>query len=553
MKEEVSARERELVEQIEELRRRLEEPESTLRAIRDGEVDAFFMSGRAGDRVYTLFPADPPYRRIVDEMKEGAATLSPQGTILYANRRLGELLEIAPERLRGTSIREWMQPGSLAAFDALLARHEGGRCEIDFRASGGTVFTASLAASVFRNDDVTAFSVIVTDLTEQKASMELAAAAKVWKEADRRKDEFLATLGHELRTPLAALNRAAEIIDRSSPSDVERLRWAGDVVRRQVGNMARLVDDLLDISRIATGKMAIRKETVDLAMLVPAIVSPLAPGFAEKGRSLSLSTPDDPVLVDADAMRFAQIVSNLLQNAIKFTRPDGHVWVTLSKSGGRAVLNVRDDGQGIPPHMLGRVFDLFEQGERIAPPSESGLGIGLTLVRHLVELHGGTVSVESGGPGQGASFTVSLPLSLSSRPVAEPAPPVPEPSASPRRILIVEDNTDLAEGLAMLLRLDGHSVETAADGLAAIARCSELRPDVVLLDLGLPDMDGFETARRLRPMLAPSALLVALTGYGKEDERVRSEKADFDRHVVKPVGFDELRRILAEVDLRELH
>jgi len=548
--ENASERERALIAEIEELRRRLEEPESTLAAIRDGEVDAFVMKGPGGERIYTIHRADPPYRRIVDEMKEGAATLSPHGTILYANRRLGELLEIPAERLRGMSLREWVAPASAAVYDALFAG-PGGRVEVDFRASGGAILSASVAASRFDDEDLTAFSVIVTDLTDQKASAELIAAARVWKEADTRKDEFLATLGHELRTPLAALNRAAEVIRHFCPPE-ERVRWASDVIVRQVGNMARLVEDLLDVSRIATGKMTIRKETVDLAVFVPGIVSPLVPTFEEKGRSLSISTPGEPVLVEIDPMRFAQVVSNLLQNALKFTRPDGHAWVTLARTEREATLLVRDDGQGIPPPMLGRIFDLFEQGDRMAP-SDSGLGIGLTLVRRLVEIQGGSVTAESAGPGRGASFTMTLPLAGDPRAAAEPPKTLRPPSAPPMRILIVEDNADLAEGLAMLLRIDGHTVSVAADGVAAISRCTELRPEVVLLDLGLPDMDGFAVAGRLRPLLPPGAMLVALTGYGQQNDRLRSEKAGFDRHIVKPAGFDEIRRILAEFGRRQTH
>ena len=544
----LTPRERQLIEEIEQLRQRLEEPESTIAAIRGGEVDAFVVSERGEERVYTFHSADPPYRRIVDEMKEGAATLSADGTILYANRRLGELLGSPAERLRGSSLRDRVAKGFEAAFDALFAGAEGGRSEIDFRAAGGAVFPASVAVSAILDQDVTAFSAIVTDLTQQKASAQLAAAESVWREADRRKDEFLATLAHELRTPIAAIHRAAEIIDHFCPAE-EKLRWACDVVRRQVENMARLVDDLLDVSRIATGKMTIRLETVDLAVLVPAIVAPVAPAFEEKRRSLSVSTPEAPVYAEVDSMRFAQVITNLLQNAMKFTRPGGHVWITVAKEADRAVLTVRDDGRGIPPEMQGRVFDLFEQGDRdrLAGSSESGLGIGLTLVRRLVELHGGTVDVESAGIGQGTAFVVRLPLSAGRRRVVPEEGPRPAAAATAtRRILIVEDDPDLASGLAMLLQIHGHSVETAADGPAAIARCAELRPEVVLLDLGLPGMDGFEVVRRLRPILEPGAMVVALTGYGQEEGRTRAIEGGFDRHVVKPVRIEELAEILAE-------
>jgi PAS domain S-box-containing protein len=391
--ERLTPRERQLIEEIEQLRLRLEEPESTIEAIRQGEVDAFVVSGRSGERVYTFHPADPPYRRIVEEMKEGAATLSADGIILYVNRRLGEMLGVEPERLRSRSLKDFVSPGHASVFEALFGS-EGGRAEIEFRGAGGAEFPASVAASAFRDEDVTAFSAVVTDLTDQKRNAELSAAEQAWRDADRRKDEFLAMLGHELRTPLAAVNRAAEVIAHLCPSE-ERLRWACDVVRRQVRNMARMVDDLLDVSRLKTGKMTIQKEVVDLSALVSAIGAPLAPAFEEKRRSLVVSVPDRPVLIDADPLRFAQVVSNLMQNALKFTRENGHVWVSLATEGDRAILRVRDDGIGIAPELLDRVFDLFSQGDGAPARPEAGLGIGLTLVRRLTDLQGGSVGATS--------------------------------------------------------------------------------------------------------------------------------------------------------------
>jgi len=545
--ERLSPRERQLIEEIEQLRLRLEEPESTIEAIRQGEVDAFVVSGRSGERVYTFHPADPPYRRIVEEMKEGAATLSADGTILYVNRRLGELLGVEPGRLRSRSLKDFVAPRHAGAFDAVFGS-EGGRAEVDFRGADGGEFPASLAASAFRDEDVTAFSVVITDLTDQKASAELAAAEQAWRDADRRKDEFLAMLGHELRTPLAAVNRAAEVIAHLCPSE-ERLRWACDVVRRQVRNMARMVDDLLDVSRLTTGKMTIRREIVDLSALVSTICAPLVAVFEEKRRSLAVSLPDRPVLAEADPMRFAQVVSNLMQNALKFTREGGHVQVSLAVEDGRAILRVRDDGIGIAPEVLERVFDLFAQGDGAPARREAGLGIGLTLVRRLTELQGGTVAASSEGLDRGAEFTVTMPMSGAAAALAEPAaPPVSGAKAVSRRILIVEDDIDLAQGLSILLQLAGHSVETETDGASALARSAEFRPEAVFLDLGLSGMDGFEVARRLRSELGASPVLVALTGYSQAEDRIRTARAGFDHHLVKPVALEEIHRILATLD-----
>jgi PAS domain S-box-containing protein len=545
--ERLSPREQQLIEEIEKLRLRLEEPESTIDAIRQGAVDAFVVSGADGERIYTIHPADPPYRRIVEEMKEGAATLSTDGTILYANRRLGEMLKVDAGSLRSRSLRDFVARGHARTFDRLLVGSEGGRAEIAFRASDGAVFPASVAASAFRDEDVTAFSLVVTDLTEQKANAELAAAEAAWREADRRKDEFLATLGHELRTPLAAIGRASEVIEHLSPSEA-KLLWACDVIRRQVRSMARMVEDLLDVSRIATGKMALRKETVDLTGLVSTIAASLGPLFEEKGRSLSVSIPEGPVLVEADPTRFAQVVSNLLQNALKFTRNGGHVWISLAEDAGSAILKVRDDGMGIPPELLDRVFDLFAQGERAAVRPESGLGIGLTLVRRLTELQGGTVGVASSGPDTGAEFTVTLPSSRAARLSKPPGAPAPAAPAVSRRVLIVEDDADLMQGLALLLQIHGHDVATAVDGPSALALCAEFRPEAVLLDLGLPGMDGFEAVRRLRSELGPETLIVALTGYNLDEDRIRTAEAGFDHHLVKPVELDEIHRLLATLD-----
>ena len=262
-----------------------------------------------------------------------------------------------------------------------------------------------------------------------------------------------------------------------------------------------------------------------------------------------MTLPDSPVLVEADPLRFAQVVSNLMQNALKFTRENGHVWVSLATEGDRAILRVRDDGIGIAPELIDRLFDLFSQGDGAPARPEAGLGIGLTLVRRLTELQGGTVGAASDGPDRGAEFTVSMPLSGAAAMLeGQPSPPAPRSKFVPRRILIVEDDLDLAQGLAILLQLDGHSVETESDGAAALARAADFRPEAVLLDLGLSGMDGLQVARRLRSELGASPVLVALTGYSQAEDRIRTARAGFDHHLVKPVALEEIHRILATLD-----
>ena len=365
------------------------------------------------------------------------------------------------------------------------------------------------------------------------------------------KDEFLAILGHELRNPLAPLRNAAAILAARAADDpaIERIQR---VIERQVRHMVRLVDDLLDVSRITRGRVELRRERVAIADVVARAAEAARPLMEERGHELSVRVPPEPVAVDADPVRLEQIVSNLLQNAARYTEGKGHVAVGVAKEGGEAVIRVSDDGIGIAPEMLDRVFELFVQGERPRNRSAEGLGIGLTLVRNLVELHGGRVEARSDGPGRGSAFTVRLPL-------AGPAPPdVPEkprpiPAAgrhtpgSTRRVLVVDDNVDAAESLAVVLRDSGYDVATAHDGAMALAAAAETAFDFVFLDIALPDgLDGYEVARRMRgdPRLR-DVTLIALTGFGQEEDRRRAVDAGFDHHLVKPADPEGVRALLA--------
>ena len=537
-----SRRERELMAEIEFLRARLAEPEETLAAIREGKVDAFVVSEPVGDRVYALRSADPPFRVMVEEMREGAATVDPRGTILYANGQLARMLHRPLELLRGSSLFEFLRPEDRPAFETFLAQPRGGRGEITFRSETGGLFPAQVSISPVRDEGQTAFCLIVTDLTEERRETARSVAEETWKEANRRKDEFLAILSHELRNPLATIGNASEILAQLA-SDDTRVRWATEIIERQVHHLGRMVDDLLDVSRIANGKIELRTETFDLAKLVARVVEAHSLS-RERRRVVGLSIPPAPVPVEADPTRLAQVVANLLNNAEKFTRETGRIDVELTSRAGWAELSIRDDGVGIPAENLEKIFDLFAQIDRPLTSSEGGLGIGLTLVRKLLELHGGAVHAESAGVGRGSVFRVSLPLAVNQALAARPSTDESlAPSRPARRILIVEDHAESAESLAVLLRISGHEVDVASDGPAALARCRELQPDLVLLDIGLPGMDGYEVGRRLREMLGPDVRIVALTGYGQEEDRRRSAEAGIDQHVLKPIRPEMIERL----------
>ncbi len=364
-------------------------------------------------------------------------------------------------------------------------------------------------------------------------------------QADHRKDEFLAMLAHELRNPLAPARSALEILRAPGLPEAEAA-WARDVIDRQVQLMARLVDDLLDVSRITRGKIALRAEPVEAAAVVARAVETTRPQIDAKRQGLSVWLPREPVWLRADAARLAQVFANLLNNASKFSEDGGRITLTAERHGDELVLRVRDSGVGIPANMLTNVFELFTQVDRSLDRSQGGLGIGLTLVKRLVEMHGGTVRAHSDGPGSGSEFTVRLPV-LAVAPAGQDRQTGPvAPRGAGRRVLIADDNLDGAQSLGRLARLLGHEVRLCHDGPSALELSETFGPEVVLLDIGLPGMDGYEVARRLR--LRPGAdalLLVAVTGYGQEEDLRRSREAGFDLHLVKPIDPKALGGILA--------
>jgi signal transduction histidine kinase/ActR/RegA family two-component response regulator len=399
---------------------------------------------------------------------------------------------------------------------------------------------------------------IVERRRAQAALRSIEAEARKLAEADARKNEFLAMLGHELRNPLAPIRNAVKIMKQRGSDDAD-LCWARDVVDHQVRQMAQLVDDLLEISRVTSGKVRLQKEPVDVATIVAYATETSRPVLEAHHHRLSIALPPDVVFVDADSIRMAQVLSNLLNNAAKYTKPGGQIRLAAACEGSDVVFRVRDNGIGIPPEMLSGIFDLFAQVDHSLDHSQGGLGLGLTLVRSLVEMHGGSVQALSEGLSRGSEFIVRLPILDRSQVHAHTPALVQDNTTSrkeqsrgqSRRVLIVDDNVSSAQSLAKVLKLDGHDVQITHDGADALEVVRRFRPEVVLLDIGLPGMDGYEVARRLRQdaeVAAGIALLAAVTGYAEDEARRRSREAGFDHHFVKPVDPDGVLALLASLE-----
>jgi PAS domain S-box-containing protein len=366
------------------------------------------------------------------------------------------------------------------------------------------------------------------------------------RESDRRKDEFLATLSHELRNPLAPLRNTLNILLRKETQTNSEACPSLDLMDRQLSHMVRLIDDLLDVSRISRGKIELRKSRVELASILNQAVEATRPAMDSARHKLTITLPKTPVFLQADPVRLVQIFANLLSNACKYTDPDGRIGLAANALNGDVIVTVRDSGIGIPSDMLSNIFEMFTQVDKSLERAQGGLGIGLTLVRRLVELHHGTIEAHSAGIGQGSEFVVRLPT-LAEIP-EPPAFPSDKPKITPRRILVVDDNEDSARSMAMIMKLDGHDAHVAFDGVAALAAAEALLPEVVLLDIGLPKLNGYDACRKIRQQSwGQDIAIIALTGWGQEDDRLKSKNAGFDAHLIKPVDQDELARLISEI------
>jgi PAS domain S-box-containing protein len=431
-----------------------------------------------------------------------------------------------------------------AATDAGRFQKEAWRIRKD-----GSRFWASVVLTAVRNESesLVGFANVTRDLTERRVAEEERAALESATQANRVKDEFLAILGHELRNPLAPIVTALELMRLRGAAPSKEL----DVIDRQVQHLLRLVDDLLDISRIAQGKLLLKKERVELGDVVRRAIEMTSPLLEQRRHQVTVEMASAGLQVDADVVRLAQAVTNLVTNAAKYTSEGGHLSIRAHRENEQVVLAVTDDGVGLSPELLPHVFDLFVQAPRTADRASGGLGVGLTLVRSLVQLHGGVVSAHSEGVGRGSTFVVRLPAADTN--TRAPAPPMRAPTEGPsarKRVLVVDDNVDAAMLLGEVLESLGHQVRLAHDGPQALAALVHFTPDLAILDLGLPVMDGYELASRMRERLGSSCRLVALTGYGQERDRAASRAAGFDEHIVKPIDFDQVRRLVEHDGVR---
>ncbi|WP_426077398.1 ATP-binding protein [Janthinobacterium sp. PSPC3-1] len=464
---------------------------------------------------------------------------------LVSKKKLQDLLSIGGRVFHQTHWRPLMQmQGSVAEVLLDVRQRQGDKLPMLFNAvrrdHGGV-----------RYDEIAVF--VATDRRKYEQHLQLArsdasALNARLAQADRRKDEFLATLAHELRNPLAPMRNVLEVLNLAQLDDPQ-LRWARDVLGRQVSHMTHLVDDLMEVSRITQGRMELRRQSVELAPVLDMALHSVASLADKAGHTVQVEQPDEPIWLDADPTRLSQMIANLLTNAVKYTPARGHIWLGVARSAGEVVITVRDSGIGIAPEHLLTVFDMFSQLEPALSRAQGGLGIGLSLVRGLAQLHGGSVSARSAGVGQGSTFELRLPLPAAPPVAAEP-PVSRQLQAGTRvgKVLVIDDNADAADTLAMALEILGYEVGTVYDGPSGITLAAAFAPDVVLLDIGLPQMNGYEVARHLRGQpCGRDAILVAVTGWGQDKDRQLASDAGFDLHLTKPVDFVELDAVLQKM------
>jgi PAS domain S-box-containing protein len=493
------------------------------------------------------------YRRLFQTARDGILILDANTLeIIDANPFMTELLGYTYDEFLGKELweiglfgdkqasqaasQELQEKGYIRYGHLPLETKTGARAEVEF------------VSNVYQVDHRPIAQCNIRDISERsRLERKTQEQAEALADLHRRKDEFLAMLSHELRNPLAPILNAVHLLGLQKDEN-QLQRQARTIIERQVTQLTRLVDDLMEVSRITTGRVQLRQDRVVVSGIVERAVETARPLMDQHRHELTVSLPPQPIWLYADVARLEQVVVNLLTNAAKYTVEGGHIWLTVQQEGDVCVLRVRDTGVGIAPELLPRIFDLFTQADRSLARSQGGLGIGLALVQRLVEMHRGTVDVYS-ALGHGSEFVVRLPVMLT----AEPQPPsTPPETATPTgpslRVLVVDDNVDTAETLAMLLTGSGHEVWTAHTGPTALAAAFGYRPDVMLLDIGLPELDGFEVAKRLRQHLVlHKIVLVAMTGYGQETDRQRSQEAGFDHHLVKPVDFGKVLQLLATV------
>jgi PAS domain S-box-containing protein len=497
---------------------------------------------------------------VTSNMGEGLYAVDAQGLVTYMNPAAEAMLGWTFEELKGRRMHDMThhhhpdgRPFPLEDCAGFQVLHQGKVLkDYDdyFIKKDGSFFPVTYSSSPQRSGEkVVGLVVVFRDSTERKRAEEaLRKLAADLSESNHRKEEFLATLAHELRNPLAPIRNALTILNLASDNP-EMLGQAREMMTRQVSQMVRLIDDLLDLSRINRGKLELRKERVELALVIHQAVESCRPLADGAKHDVSVTLPPQPVYLNADPIRLIQVFSNLLDNACKFTSETGRISMTGERHRSDVLVAVKDTGIGIPPDKIDSIFEMFSQVDRSLEKSHGGLGIGLTLVKRLVEMHGGSIEVRSDGLGKGSEFIIRLPVIIEAQPPAPTGEPKDEIRPSgPRRILVVDDNRDSVESLTMLLRLNGNEMHIAYDGEQAVEVASNVRPDVILLDIGLPKLNGYEACRRIREKRwAKNTIIIALTGWGQEDYRQKSTEVGFNGHLVKPVDHAALTKLMAEL------
>jgi PAS domain S-box-containing protein len=486
-------------------------------------------------------------KAILNTVVEPLVVLDADLRVQTANRAFYLMFGVSRDLAHGMPLQElgneeWKASGLWTALQAIAATEDSFRAmdiEREFPDIGRR--TVQVDARKLLRDGATAILVALQDITERKA------AEEALKEADRRKDEFLATLSHELRGPLAPLRNMLELMKRAE-HDGALINRARATMERQVSQMSCLIDDLLDLSRISHDRIELKRERVEIASVIHHAVEALRPLADAAGHELNVALPAEAVFLHADPVRLTQVLGNLLNNACKYTEAGGKIWLIAERQGDDLLVKVKDSGVGIPADMLSRIFEMFAQVGRSLERSQGGLGIGLTLVKRLVELHGGSVEAFSAGDGRGSEFVVRLPVFVEQAQDTPPLESVDAQTAAPRRILVVDDNQDGAISLAMLLQLAGNETCVVHDGIEAVKAAERFCPDVVFLDIGLPGLNGYDACRRIRAGLrGPDMTMVALTGWGRDEDRSKSSAAGFNAHLVKPVDYNAVLTILASL------
>ncbi len=518
----------------------LRDPDGTLRGF--GKITRDLTERRRQED--SLRQSEERFRLMVDAVKDYAIfMLDAEGRVVSWNPGAERIKGYSAAEVIGQHLRLFYPEEARRRRwpeQQLAAAREHGRFEdesVRVRKDGSTFWAHIIMAPMLDNSGaLRGYAEVVRDLTDRKRIEAL-------EKAERQTNEFLAMLAHELRNPLAPISNALSLLARKPTSDPAEL-WVREVLQRQTGQMCRLVDDLLDVSRISRAAVVLDKKPVDLRGIARNAADASRQWFEERDHAFELSLPEERLMVEADEVRLHQVVQNLLHNAAKYTPPGGQIALTAQQEDAQAVVRVRDSGIGMTPELLSSAFELFHQGSRGLDRTQGGLGVGLTLVQRLVMLHGGSVEARSEGPGRGSEFLVRLPVHEEPAIVRESAA-LPAPAGPARRILLVDDNRDAAQSLRLLLEADGHEVRVASDGASGLEMAGTYRPEIVLLDIGLPKMDGYEIARRIRsdPALQ-GTVLVAVTGYGQMHDRARASASGFHHHLVKPVEFSDLQEVL---------